>query len=297
MGEEAISKAETEPAGEGKAVSWAQFLATCSPDTTREIEGLCYQRTGQYTPHWVTRTPDVQLHCESCGGSRFFQCDDGTVHVQIDSWKFDFLYYSCRNCRKQFKTYAVAIKQKSERSTSAFAVKLGETPPFGPSTPPRVITLIGPDRELFLKGRRAEIRGLGIGAFSYYRRVVENQKGRIIEQIAKVAQKIGAKPDILAEFKAAASETQFSKAIDQIKHGIPEALLIDGHNPLTLLHSALSDGMHDRTDEECLEVAQHVRIVLTELAERLSVALKQDAELADAVTKLLARKSGKPPTS
>ena len=27
----------------------------------------------------------------------------------------------------------------------------------------------------------------------------------------------------------------------------------------TLLHGALSDGMHDRTDEECLEVAQEIR--------------------------------------
>jgi len=48
-----------------------------------------------------------------------------------------------------------------------------------------VITLIGPDREIFLRGRRAENQGLGIGAFAYYRRVVENQKGRIITQIGK----------------------------------------------------------------------------------------------------------------
>jgi len=109
---------------------------------------------------------------------------------------------------------------------------LGETLPFGPPTPARVITLIGPDRELFLKGRRAENHGLGIGAFSYYRRVVENQKGRIIEQIAKVAEKLEASPEMLEEFRAAAAETQFNKAIEQIRHGILQALLINGHNPV-----------------------------------------------------------------
>ncbi len=155
-----------------------------------------------------------------------------------------------------------------------------------------MISLIGPDREIFLKGRRAENRGLGIGAFSYYRRLVENQKGRIIAQIAKVAQKLGAKPDVLEEFKAAEEETQFSKAIEQIRHGIPDVLLIDGqHNPLTLLHTALSEGLHDHTDEECLEIAQSIRVVLTELADRISQALRQEDELSKAVSRLLNRKA------
>jgi len=191
----------------------------------------------------------------------------------------------------EVRTFAVAVKQ-NVGSSSGWATKLGETPPFGPHTPSRVISLIGPDREIFLKGRRAENRGLGIGAFSYYRRLVENQKGRIIAQIAKVAQKLGAKPDVLEEFKAAEEETQFSKAIEQIRHGIPDVLLIDGqHNPLTLLHTALSEGLHDHTDEECLEIAQSIRVVLTELADRISQALRQEDELSKAVSRLLNRKA------
>ena len=139
---------------------------------------------------------------------------------------------------------------------------------------------------------------MGIGAFAYYRRVVENQKTRIIGEIAKVAAKLGAKPDVLKEFEAAAKETQFSKALDKIKHGIPETLLIDGqHNPLTLLHDALSQGLHADTDEECLAIAQAIRVVLTELAERISEALKKKEELTTAVTRLLTRKSEKPPSS
>ncbi len=138
---------------------------------------------------------------------------------------------------------------------------------------------------------------MGIGAFAYYRRVVENQKTRIIEQIAKVAAKLEARPDVLKDLKAAANEKQFSKAIEQIKHGIPEVLLIDGqHNPLTLLHTALSEGMHADTDKECLEIAQSIRVVLTELAERLSGALKKEEELTKAVTRLLNRKGEKTPT-
>jgi hypothetical protein len=64
-------------------------------------------------------------------------------------------------------------------------------------------------------------------------------------------------------------------------------LLIDGHNPLTLLHSTLSEGVHDLTDEECLKRAYAVRIVLGELAERLAQALTGKAELKAAVGQLL----------
>jgi hypothetical protein len=45
--------------------------------------------------------------------------------------------------------------------------------------------------------------------------------------------------------------------------------------------------MHDRTDKLCLELATSIRVVLTELAERISQALKDEAELKQAVTRLL----------
>jgi hypothetical protein len=166
-------------------------------------------------------------------------------------------------------------------------LKLGELPLFGPPTPSRVISLIGPDRKIFLKGRRAEIQGLGIGAFAYYRRVVENQKNRILTEIGKVAARVGARAEDLEKLEAARHETQFSKAVEDVKAALPQILLIDGHNPLTLLHRALSEGLHAQTDEQCLELATSIRVVLTELAERIILALKDEAELKQAVTRLL----------
>ena len=122
-------------------------------------------------------------------------------------------------------------------------------------------------------------------------------KNRIIDEMKKVAQKIGLKPEVLVAFETARNETQFSKAVDEIKEAIPESLLIDGHNPLKLLHTALSKGLHAEDDATCMELAQSIRVVLTELAERISLALKEHAELTGAVSRILQQSAKKEQTS
>jgi hypothetical protein len=43
-------------------------------------------------------------------------------------------------------------------------------------------------------------------------------------------------------------------------------------------------------DEECLDIAQSIRIVLGELASRLAQALKDEAELKNAISKIMRKK-------
>jgi hypothetical protein len=56
---------------------------------------------------------------------------------------------------------------------------------------------------------------------------------------------------------------------------------------LTLLHGALSAGLHSEDDEECLELAKGIRLLLTDLAERTTQALQKKDEVGAAVTRLL----------
>jgi hypothetical protein len=86
--------------------------------------------------------------------------------------------------------------------------------------------------------------------------------------------------------KEAKKQVQFLSAVEAVKDALPQTLLVDGHNPLTLLHSALSKGLHAKTDEECLELAKDVRLVLADMVERIGQALKDDAELKAAVSRL-----------
>jgi hypothetical protein len=234
--------------------------------------------------------PEIELHCENkrCEGKRFFAASltERIFTFPRKQKETDaFLSFKCKNCEQTTKKYSLHLSFSAEIN-GWLAYKYGEFPQFGPLTPARVIKLIGPDRDLFLLGRRCENQGMGIGAFVYYRRVVENQKNRIFDEIIRVIKTVSPDDELTAELENAKNEKQFSKAVESVKHALPQSLMIDGHNPLLLLHSALSEGVHINDDAQCLELATSIRVVLVEFAERLGQALKDEAELSEAVKRL-----------
>ncbi|WP_447594730.1 hypothetical protein [Stenotrophomonas rhizophila] len=269
----------------------SEFLESIPPGSATSVSALTkpYRYSNGNIGGYTFCVPDIQLHCshDSCNGMRFFRFSGrSSGEIPEDTWHFFYATYKCSNCQETEKTFSLAARRDKDVE-SGQCYKFGELPGYGPPTSARLTKLIGPDRDLFLKGRRCENQGLGIGAFVYYRRVVEGQKDRIIDEILKVSRKLGSPAASLAKLEAAKAESRFSQALGSVKDAVPQALLINGHNPLQLLHSALSDGLHDRTDEHCLEVASSVRVVLGELAERLSQALKDEAELTRALAKLM----------
>ena len=288
MAEEQNNQVQEEP----EHMRLADFLESNPPNQVVAISDMGGREPTQYRDYSKLLTPELRLHCdnEMCNGTRFFRCVGGEGS-RINAKHYTFLYitYRCSNCQETEKTFSIAAKVDVEFEKSGHCYKFGELPTFGPPISSRLIKLIGPDREEFLKGRKCENQGLGIGAFIYYRRVVENQKNRILEQIIKVSEKLGASADNIGLLKKAVTETQFAKALDMAKPAIPESLLINGHNPMALLHGALSDGVHNMSDEECLTIAGSVRVVLGELSERLSQALKDEAELQKALGNLMNR--------
>jgi hypothetical protein len=287
------NKAETN--SEAPAViSVKEFLETIPPGVEAIVSGI-----PRYAPpspvaspvHRRQSMPDLELHCPECDGTRMFRCE---TPFAIDPQHVErtFLLYMCKNCEFSFKSYAIEA-HSPDRNNGVTILKYGESPAFGPPLPSKLIELIRPEWDYFQKGRRAENQGLGIGAFGYYRRVIENQKNRIFDELIKAATKLNAKPETLVELSDAKEERQFTKALESVKGGLPDTFLIQGQNPLGLLHDALSEGLHAQSDEECLQAATDVRVVMTELAERLSDVLKSKAEVESAVSRLAAKRSAR----
>ncbi|URI06799.1 hypothetical protein MW290_12940 [Aquincola tertiaricarbonis] len=151
--------------------------------------------------------------------------------------------------------------------------------------------LVGRERDYFFKGLRAERQAMGIAAFTYYRRVVDGKRGAIFDRIISVCQLMGGDADLVKDLEAAKRETRFTDAVKKITHALPQALRIKGEDPLTLLYAALSEGLHNRTDEECLQDAGDIRLVLTEFVERVDAALAEDKEMDATVKRLIERKN------
>jgi hypothetical protein len=229
---------------------------------------------------------DAQLYCESSSCDRKMFFTPSTEILALNKADCRFITYKCRHCSKTQKLFALAITPPDG------ITKIGEHPPFGPPAPSKLVTLLGPDRDLLLKARAAESQGFGIGSYAYYRRIVERQKDRIFDRLIDVAKRIGSPREMLDQLEEAKQETQFTKGIDHIKSAIPEVLKIDGHNPLTLLHSALSQGIHDQDDATCLQLAGDIRRVLTRFAERMAEVLKDDQELNESVKRLAGKRQG-----
>lgn len=273
-----MSDSELQGAGLSE-VSMQVFLESTPPGVQCVVSDL-YQ-VGQNSSARFVATPNITLHCGDtlCGGPRVHSCDNR--YAFTTATVRGFLVYQCQNCRQSNKVFSVQCKLEN-----LTAMKFGEIPNFGPPTPARALKLIGPDRELFLKGRRCELNGLGVGAFTYYRRVIEDQKVRIFDEIIRVLNTTDPDNQLIPELERAKQETQFSKSVEAIKHALPASLMINGQNPLRLLHSALSEGVHSLSDEQCLALAGAVRLVLFEFSERLAQSLRDDAELASAVSLL-----------
>ena len=262
-----------------EGIPFKEFLESTPPGQNTDVIGMC--DTDGYM-----ETPELNLVCRSdeCQGVRIYSPHNNNYHF-VSEDKFVYIYYQCRNCRSDYKAYALKICKKNKDGLWA-VLKLGEFPAFGPQTPSQAMKLIGGERDLFLMGRRCENQGMGIGAFVYYRRVLDNQRIRIFDELIRVISKINPDDAVISELEAAKKETQFTKAVDVIKTALPQSLNINGYNPLSLLHSALSEGVHTHDDQGCLDLASSVRAVLFEFAEKLAFALKEEKELSDAITRL-----------
>jgi hypothetical protein len=291
-----MTEAQIQEEIEEKSHTTKEFFEEVPPGRDTPIENLAKQ-AGIYVGDNDFILPELNLFCDSdaCNGFRLFK-SESNIKLMAENPKNLFIVYTCKNCRQTNKIYAILVYLNEDRKNGTL-YKYGEIPEFGPPTPAKVVSVLGAEKDYYFKGRRSENQGLGIAAFAYYRRVVENQKNKIFDEIIRTVIKVDPSNDILLkELEAAKQETQFTKAVDSIKHGIPQALLIDGHNPLTLLHGSLSDGLHAKTDKECLEFATSVRVILTDLVERMANAVKNTVELKTALSRILQRKSSVAPT-
>ncbi len=242
-------------------------------------------------PHYELTNPSIQLFCSCrlCNGIRWFEVVDYDL-ASNDIWGLLRFIYKCRNCKQEQKIYTILAEKVSDDDDIAKVQKIGEFPQLRPRVSNQVISLIEPDKELFDKGLLSETKGLGIGALSYYRRVVDNQWRRLLARIKEAATRQETPAPIIQRIEEAEKEDQFRKAVELVKDIIPDTLRIRGHNPISLLYAETSVAIHELTDEECLKMADTIRFILSKLADNIYKVNKDSEETKAHLTRIFGKK-------
>jgi len=110
-----------------------EFLESVAPGEAVQVVDLLERRNALLGSLMYLHTPDIQLHCASCGGARNFACMDAEITIVQPCSVFRT--YQCRNCGTDPKLFALSIEYTpNDVHPDAVACKVGEIPIFTTSS-------------------------------------------------------------------------------------------------------------------------------------------------------------------
>jgi hypothetical protein len=198
----------------------------------------------------------------------------------------DVLQYRCASCSEQL--FGVWIRRDGVREHSATLggvggisrwetsrTRLATFTKVGQSEPPDVRvpsllakTMTEEDRRLYARALTCAAHGFGLGALAYMRRVVENERSRLLDLRETEATEANDQAMLarISAAKSARSEQERMRLLSEIDQ---EATNLVGQAPMGLLFGKCSDGVHNLSEEECLNLAGEIRDLFEVVLERL----------------------------
>jgi hypothetical protein len=109
--------------------------------------------------------------------------------------------------------------------------------------------------------------GLGIGAFAYFRRIIEKELLSIVNDIATL-------PDADPALKSLIEKHQKSNKphliYEELFPYLPKSLQVLDDNPIKSLYSQASEGLHTLTEADCLARANQIELVLEFVIQKIN---------------------------
>ncbi len=236
------------------------------------------------------KLPAVTMHCPNEKSLQTFNSNRQFHEVQVHGpnthcWnRVIHLEYQCASCGQFLRHFFIDVASSGEN-----VKKVGQVPPWDITLDPELEKALGDQSNLYKRGLISESQAYGIGAFAYYRRIIEE----IIDALLNDIETLLAGDDKV-KYSAALQETKKTKVakdkIDLVKDLLPPILRPDGMNPLAVLHGTLSKGIHEESDETCIELAATTREVLIFLVNQVSASKSAGSKFTESMRKLLDRK-------
>tara|TARA_R110001606_G_C15269484_1_gene639325 strand:- start:216 stop:1019 length:804 start_codon:yes stop_codon:yes gene_type:complete len=239
-----------------------------------------------------TKTP-INMKCNQCKSVQTFNMinnywENGHNKTEVNATNRVLdLRYKCQSCRSFERRFFIHI---DENLSSLY--KVGQFPEWEIKMDKNLEKTLNKHSKNFRKGLVCESQGYGIGAFSYYRRITEEIIDELIDSISDLIEE-----EQREKYQEALEKTKQTRVtqekIDLIKDLLPSILRPNGMNPFGVLHSELSEGLHAKSDESCLENAQHIKSILTFLINQIIQSKESAKGFTDSMKSLLLKKSKK----
>lgn len=246
--------------------------------------------------------PALNMFCRVCNSMQTFNMENEFRHFSVDKItnhdpleKVFEMRYICASCKKYRYIFYVefGIDKKPSHKAEKFGGwirKIGQLPPWEIDIDKNLEKVLGSDSDLYKKGLVNESQSYGIGAYSYFRRITENIIDELLESILPIID-----PEDREKYREALEKVKETRAtvkkIELIQDLLPVSLQPNGYNPLKSLHSALSDGLHNKMDDECLESADTIKTVLIYLLEEIRSRNEKASKFTEKMKKLLGEKT------
>jgi len=245
--------------------------------------------------------PALNLFCKNCQGLQTFNMENDFEHFSSNAPlrespldKILEMRYLCASCGQYRYTFYIEFgvdrtPKEDARTFSGWIRKIGQSPPWEIDIDRTLERTLCDNKELYKKGLVCESQSYGIGSYAYFRRITENIIDELLNSIFDLIDEKDKKQYEQALEKVKKTRVTEEK-IELVQDLLPLSLQPNGLNPLKSLHSALSDGIHNKSDEECLELADTIKTVLTYLLEEIKNRGARAKQFSEKMKKLLKQK-------
>lgn len=199
------------------------------------------------------------------------------------------VYGVCQSCKTKidFLIKSTSNKRFEERDKGIdiYIQKVGQFPPYE-IEPEAVLQKYLTEEDIgnYKKALTTLSVSFGIGSYAYFRRIIENEIKRIIKDISEL--EFDGVDNVRSAYKIFESDHQMSKLIDAINKYLPGSLKELDDNPIRLLYEQLSGGIHQFSEEDCVEKAKYIDILLKFVIKKVNEEKYQISGVKEAMAKL-----------
>ncbi len=262
--------------------------------TDREFY-LSYDHT--YLRNNKVPKPAIHMYCKVCGSEQTFNMINEYYKNSADAneaihGEIKELRYVCSDCNEGLIVFLIhfGVEKKNKDKSLIYLEKVGQIPAWSIKMDKELEKLLGEHADYYKKGLINESQGYGIGAHAYFRRITEDIIDELLDSIYELIEQ-----EEKEKYKQALDKTKTTRIaqekIDLVKDLLPNSLKPDGVNPLGVIHSALSKGLHELSDEECMAQAELIRDSLVFLINQIVRSKSSSKSFTESMRKLLGKKT------